>query len=57
MPVLPVIQPSPAMGEAQIEPNFVQRSVGRTQVALTGRTPLTLGIEQGFLEVRRVADK
>ena len=53
MPVLPVVQPLPAVSEAQVEPHLVQGRIRRAQVALAGRAALTLGVEQGFLKIER----
>ena len=38
VPVLAVVEPAPAMGQAQIQPQLVQRGVGGAQVALPRRT-------------------
>jgi len=53
MPVLPVAEPLPAVGQAQVEPHPIQGTVRCAQVTLPGRAALNLGVEQGLLEIER----
>jgi hypothetical protein len=51
VPILPVVQPLPAVREPQVEPQLIERGVCGPQVTLPGRTALDLGLEQCLLEV------
>jgi len=53
--ILPIVQPSPAMRQSQIEPQFVEMGVGRAQMFLARGSSLGLSVEDRFLKIERGA--
>ena len=53
MPVLPIIEPLPAVRQTQIQPEFVQMRISGTEMSLASCSPLTERLKQGFLKIER----
>jgi hypothetical protein len=51
MLILPVTQPLPVVGQAQVEPQLVQGGIRRSQMALTSGATLTVGLVEALMKI------